>query len=368
MDNELGENQMPDAKIEVTSLLEQSLASKDQNNLKRSIFDLSKLCQTVPQNDFLVRTVAGPLFEAVHLIFDNLSLIVPLTERRRRQVLFAIVARSEHDKEFAEVQRDKGRRLEFLTSLICDPSEVLIARWYGECPNMFTQVLAKIGDEALPGPAYNRLFEICRNSKTIAQTIVSSVACGSLNESMLDVLLQLPRSALAPKVAVRFESKDQFSRFMDAYSQAVGDRSLKIEHMRRLANGEGLHHFLEDLLLSVPFPDPILREDAFEHVQTGHDLTKMSKIFSNCSRTLFDYALNGEYQFYVWRLSGEEPVLFSIVSAGALGWRLAECAHAGNIQLESDRKAKLMKILESNGIRCGLSYGYLLQKFRDNGG
>ena len=356
---------MNDAKFNVVSTLEMFLASKDQSTLKQSIFDLAKLCQTVPQNDFLVRSVAGPLFDAVNRIFADLSIIVPLTERRRRQVLFAIVARLDRDEAFAQAQTDKVRRLEFLTSLVCDPSAMLISRWYGECPKFFMQLLAKIGDRALSRAAYDLLFELSKSNKAIAQTIITSAASGSLNETMLEVLVQLPTNTLAPKVAMRFETKDQFRWFLDAYSQAVGTRSIKVKHMKRLADGEGLYHFLEDLLLGVPFPNPVLIHEAFEHVQNGHELTKISKAFSNCSRTLFDYALKGEYQFYVWRSAGEEPVLFSIVSDGALGWMLSQCSYAGNTQLEPDRKGELVKILESNGIRCGLSYGYLLQKFRD---
>ena len=47
-----------------------------KKSLKSELMELAKLCQIVPQNNYLLEAVAGPLTPAVQLVFGAASLIV----------------------------------------------------------------------------------------------------------------------------------------------------------------------------------------------------------------------------------------------------------------------------------------------------
>ena len=68
--------------------------------LKSELLDLARHCQIVPGNRFLVGAVCGSLEGAATAVFGPLALLLVMTEPRRRQVYFAVLARLEADGAF----------------------------------------------------------------------------------------------------------------------------------------------------------------------------------------------------------------------------------------------------------------------------
>lgn len=355
---------MLDATRDLASYLAAATSVGDAAEQKTAFMNLARVCQITPQNDFLVETVAGPLTQAVRAAFGDLALIVPLTERRRRQVYFAVLARLEETVGIERLTKSADERLSFVQGLISDRSQDLIARWYGACPSGFLALLNRLGETALPPRSYTILAEFAGAGPEMVRALLGQSQHQLISDEFLDTLDRLPRDPLAPAAARAVETSAMFRRFMDAYAVLTGSRHMRIDHVARLARGERPEHLVEGLYLDVPFPPPVITGPDFRHASSGKELVTLAGEFRNCLGGEVDTALRGECQFYCWGPPSHEPVVFSIFNDAPFGWCLQQCAYRGNARVPPAARQQLQVRLNDFGIRDGRPMGRLMRPFR----
>ena len=355
---------MLDAKRDLTSFLVAASSVRDAAEQKAAFMNLARVCQTTPQNDFLVETVAGPLTQAVRAAFGDLALLVPLTERRRRQVYFAVLARIEETVGIERLTKSADERLSFMQGLISDRSQDLIARWYGACPSGLLGLLGRLGETAALPRSYTILAGLAEAGPEMARALLRHSPHHLISDEFLDILDRLPRDPLAPAAARAFETSAMFRRFMDAYEALTGSRHMRIDHLARLGRGERPEHLVEGLYLDVPFPPPVITGPEFRHASFGRELVTLAGEFRNCLRGEVDTALRGECQFYCWAPPSHEPVVFSIFNDAPFGWCLQHCAYQGNSRVPPAVRQQLEGRLNDFGIRDGRPMGRLMRPFR----
>lgn len=355
---------MLDATRDPTPFLVAATSARDAAEQKTAFMNLARVCQTSPQNDFLVQTVAGPLTQAVRAAFGDLALIVPLTERRRRQVYFAVLARLEETVGIERLTKSADERLSFMQGLISDRSQDLIARWYGACPSGFLGLLGRLGETAALPRSYAILAELAEAGPEMARALLGQPQHHPISDEFLDTLDRLPRDPLAPAAARAFESSVMFRRFMDAYEVLTGSRHMRLDHLARLGRGERPEHLLEGLYLDVPFPPSVITGPEIRYASSGKELVILAGEFRNCLRGEVDTALRGECQFYCWEPPFHEPVVFSIFNDAPFGWCLQYCFYRGNSRVPPDVRQQLQDRLSEFGIRDGRPMGRLMRPFR----
>ena len=126
--------------------------------LKSELLDLARHYQVVPGNRFLVGPVCESLEGAATAVFGPLALLLVMTEPRRRQVYFAVLARLEADGAFEAPGLGEAARADLLSRLVLARNADLIAQAYGSCPSGFLRLIGRFGDCARKPEIYTGLF------------------------------------------------------------------------------------------------------------------------------------------------------------------------------------------------------------------
>lgn len=350
----------------ITRLIADAADTTNPAAIKADLLDLAKDCQIAPGSAFLLRTIAGPLEEAVAAVFGPLALILVISEPARRQVWFAVLAALCADDRLADATRDAAARADLLTRLVTARNPDLVTWACGSCPPAYLRLLSRLGDCAQAPDYYTDLFTLLRDSPDLARPILAMTQGQPLDEDVLWLLCDLPRTPDGVQAAGRFARKDDYRRFMRAYRAVAGLQAIRGDHLRRIAGGDSFERLIEGLYLDLPFPPPVIALPGVTHVPDGRSLVRTARAFSNCLHGYVAEALNNERQFYVWRAPGAPAVVFAIDSEAPFGWVLSEAKLAENARLPRDLREDLHRMLDDQGIRTDGSVEKLLRPYRND--
>lgn len=322
-----------------------------KKSLKSDLMELAKLCQIVPQNDYILEAVAGPLAPAIKLVFGAASLIVALTEMSRRQVYFAVVAQLQTTGELDCIEASEEKRRLLIERLILSSSADLITSHYGSCPKGFLRLLTRIGDRARSADIYVDLHKLVADLPGMAQALLTAAHNKPLSNEIIEVLMNMPRSVDAVRLAQQFDHVFDYERFFNLYQILTQNQELSEEHRSRLSNGEKPGHLLEMLYLDLRFPEPAIAAPGLCHIKNGHELVRVAKTFKNCLSGFVAEALKGEHQYYVWSKKDAPAVVACIQNEAPFGWFLSEMKLENNERVPSALKREVKTILEHCGVR-----------------
>jgi hypothetical protein len=332
-------------------LTHSSSSPEAKTSLKSDLMELAKLCQIAPHNDYLLEAVTGPLSPAIKMIFGAASLIVALTEMGRRQVYFAVIAQLQATGQLDELATSEEKRRRLIERFILSSSADLIAAHYGSCPKGFLRVLTRLGDRARPVDLYLDLHKLVANVPGMAQELLSITQKKLLSNDIVEVLMNMPRGAGFVRLAEQFDDVCDYERFINLYQTLTGNQELSEEHRSCLSNGGKPSHLLEALYLDLPFPQPAIAAPGLRHVEDGHELVRVAKIFKNCLSGFVAEALKGEHQYYIWSKKDTPAVVACIQNEAPFGWFLSEMKLAKNERVPGALKRELKSLLEHCGVR-----------------
>lgn len=350
--------------LRLSSLFQPGSTPEARKTLKCELLDLAKVCQVVPQNEFLLRTVANTLTPAVHLVFGAASLILVLTETCRRQVYFAVIAQLQNSGQLDALEGDETKRVALLEKLILASSTDLIAEYYGSCPKGFLRLLARLGDSARGAELYADLFTLVSEVPGLALQLLSVTQGSTLADGMVELLMEMPRSSQAVPLAQSFDSIYEFQRFMEVYRIVLGEPELRADHIGRICAGEKTARILEEAYLEIPFAEPVISALGLRHVQNGTDLVGVSRTFKNCLHAFVAESLKGAHQYYVWTKKGAPAVVLCLQNEAPFGWYLSEAKLAENQHLPRTLRKELHALLEHCGVRTGGSLEAMIRPYR----
>lgn len=336
------------------------------NTLKNEILDLAKYCQVTPSAGILSKTIFGPLEDMAEAVFGRFSLLLVMTEPRRRQIYFAVLARLKAKTDLESLDLDGPARLELLTNLILSRNEYLIEKYYGSCPQGFLRLICQFGESARQPKTYTQLFELLNASHDLAQPISDALQQGRCIDDLIDLMHELPETVLGVRVANQFRDLKYYKDVMKVYCGITRCQSLSEAHMHQIASGESPKNLLEGLYLDLPFPAPVLSGPTITYVPNGRVLVHVAKQFQNCLADFVAEALNGERQFYLWKQEKQSPAVFSIDSEAPFGWYLSDAQLRNNIRLPRGRREVLKNLLECEGVRTGRSVENMMRYYRGN--
>lgn len=333
-------------------------------DLKAEILDLAKRCQVVPKNRFLLEMVCEEMLRPVLAAFGPLAMLLVMTERKRRQVYFAVLARLETDGKFANGRITHAQRAELLTLLVTANDRTLINYAYGCCPSGFVRLIGRLGECGRKPEIYVQLFEILNDNPELDRELMAACQRKNLSDDLITLMRELPRTSLGVRAAAKLGTVSEYEHFIKAYEALTGSRHLADEHIKRMADGEQPSNILTKCYLEHDFPQRVLDHPDFVHIPDGNALLHAARKFSNCLDQYIAEALNNERQFYIWRKPEAPEVVFAIDSEMPFGWRLSESRLIENIRLPRELKLELEALLEAQGIRTGRSvegimHGYL---------
>lgn len=331
--------------------------------LKAEMLDLAKLCQVVPGNGFLLRTVCGQMAEAVTAAFGALGMLLVMTEPGRRQVYFAVLARLETDGAFAEQGLTDADRAELLTQMVTAGNAALIRYAYGACPPGFVRLIGRFGECARKPEMYVTLYELLTANPELAKPLIEACQGRSLSDDLILLMRELPATPLGVRVAARIGALGEYREMMRPYRVVAGAEQLTEAHMKRIADGEAPGTLLKGLYLERPFPAPVLTIPGVTHIPNGHTLVRTACEFGNCLRDYVAEALNNERQFYIWRKPAAPEVVFAINSEAPFGWYLSESRLAENERVPRDLKEELDTLLEGHRVRTERSVERLMGQY-----
>ena len=331
--------------------------------LKTELLELAKLCQVVPGNEFLVRTVCGPMKEAVSAAFGALGMLMVMTEPGRRQVYFAVLARLAVDDAFAKPGLTEAGRAELLTQMVTAGNEALIRYAYGTCPPGFVRLVARFGECARKPSMYVALFEILTANPELAKPLLAACQDRAVSDDLILLMRELPPTPLGVRVAAQIGAVGEYRELMRAYRFVAEAEQLTEAHMQRIADGEGPGTLLKGLYLERAFPAPVLAIPGVSHIPDGATLVRMGREFGNCLGDYVAEALNNERQFYIWRKPGAPEVVFGIDSEAPFGWYLSESRLAENERVPRELHKELDALLEGHGVRTERSVARMMGKY-----
>lgn len=334
--------------------------------LKAELFDLAQHCRVAPENKFLLKMVAQGLKAAVSEAFGPLTLLLLLTEPRRRQVYFAVLAKMQASGAFISGDFNEHGRAQLLTRFVMASNQDLIASAYGDCPAGFLKLVTRFGAYARSADIYLQLHALLQENPGLAQPLLDGCQGEALKDDIIEMMGELPPTKLSVRVVQKFQSKEEFDKFMQPYTLITGSHRLSEAHMRKIANGETAEGLMEKLYRDIPFPEPALSAPDLTHISNGHGLRKAAKKFGNCMDQFLIKALDGRLQFYIWRPEKAPEVVFSIRRDAPFGWHLKEHKLARNEPLPNELDERFMACLDDWGVRTNGSMAAMVESFLPN--
>lgn len=331
--------------------------------LKAEMLDLAKLCQVVPGNRFLLRTLCGQMEEAVSAAFGALGMLLVMAEPGRRQVYFAVLARLETDGAFVEPGLTDAGRAELLTQMVTAGNDALIRYAYGACPPGFVRLIGRFGECARKPEMYVTLHEMLTSSPELAKPLMAACQGRFLSDDLILLMRELPATPLGVRVAARIGAVGEYRELMRPYRVVAGAEQLTEAHMNRIADGEAPAHLLKGLYLELAFPAPVLAIAEVTYIPDGHTLVRTAREFGNCLRDYVAEALNNERQFYIWRKPGAPEVVFAIDSEAPFGWYFSESRLAENERVPRELNEELKALLEGHGVRTQRAVERMMEEY-----
>jgi hypothetical protein len=350
----------------LVNLAKVNTSPEAKKSQKSELFELAKLCQIVPINNYLLDAVAGPLTPAVQLVFGAASLIVALTELTRRQVYFAVIANLQSTGQIDALEASAEKRRKLVERLILASSSDLIAEHFGSCPTGYLRLLARLGDRAREPNLYVDLHKLIKEVPNLAKDLLAVTCRTSLSSNLLAVIMNMPPSSDAARLARKFEDVVEYDRFIEMYRILTGKEELGDQHRARLCAGENPNNLLDSIYLDLPFPTAAISAPGLRYIQSGAELVNVAKTYRNCLSSFVAEALRGEHQYYIWTKKNAPSVVLNIRNEAPFGWFLAETKCADNSRVPSALKQELKALLNHCGVRTERSVENMMRIYRDN--
>jgi len=350
----------------LVNLTKANTSPEENKSLKSELFDLAKLCQIVPNNNYLLDAVAGPLTPAVQLVFGAASLIVALTELSRRQVYFAVIAQLQSTGQIDALKASAEKRRSLVERLILASSSDLIAEHFGSCPKGYLRLLARLGDRAREPDLYLDLYKLVKELPHLAKDLLAVTCKTSLSNNLLAVIMNMPPSGDAARLAQKFDCVEEYDRFIEMYRILTGKEELEGKHRARLCAGENPNHLLDSIYLDLPFPTAAISAPGLRYIKSGAELVSVAKTYRNCLSGFVAEALKGEYQYYIWTKKNAPSVVLNIRNEAPFGWFLAETKCADNSRVPQALKQELKALLSHCGVRTQSSVENMMRPYRDH--
>lgn len=310
------------------------------------VVSLARKCQMVPENDFILRNIAGEMTEVVRGVYQGFDLIYCFTERGRRHIIACVLAKM-------QMPGSEETRLAVLDRLLSKNNEELIIWAYGHCPKGFIPLLRNLDDPLLPAPLYMAAYEFVSKNPELVGAVLGAAATRGIDCEALELLLQLPICASLAKIWAKFPNVRAYERFLDAYRIVTGRKDIASEHLRRLAKGEDPAKLVNDLYMDAPFPPPALRDvPGVTYLANARQVKRASKEFRNCLGSFIEAAFQGQQQFYTFKspTSPDGAVVFSIYSDMPFGYRLSEIKGVKNVEPPEEVVEELKSLLAAVGV------------------
>jgi hypothetical protein len=265
--------------------------------LKSNFLKLAELSQLSLDNDFLLYNIAGPLAEAAKAVFGPLSSLLVLTERHRRQVVFAVLARLIESDVIDVIAGDETTQAALLHHLLTAKDKNLIAECYGACPQGYLSLIRRSGELALAPAFYTNLHDLLTCRPEISDVLVEA---GNnhpiLSLDMLLLMRHMPPTRAGMRAAINFGTLRAYTRFKNTYCVLTKSKDILPAYLDRIAAGESPAHVINALYMSLPFPEPILKAEGFHHIANGKELFAAAKEFANCLDNYLENAMRGTKQ------------------------------------------------------------------------
>lgn len=350
----------------LVNLAKENNSPEEKRFLKSELFELAKLCQIVPTNNYLLDAVAGPLTPAVQLVFGAASLIVALTELSRRQVYFAVIANLQSKGQIDALEASAEKRRNLVERLILASSSDLIVEHFGCCPTGYLRLLARLGDRAREPDLYLDLHKLIKQVPNLAKDLLAVTCKTSLSRNLLAVIMKMPPFVDAARLAQKFDNVAAYDQFIDMYRILTGKEELEDQHRARLCAGENPSHLLDSIYLDLPFPTAAISALGLRYIKSGAELVNVAKTYRNCLSSYVAEALKGEHQYYVWTKKNAPAVVLNIRNEGHFGWFLAETKCADNSRVPPALREELKALLSHCGVRTKSSVENMMRHYRDH--
>lgn len=288
---------------------------------------------------FLVQAVAsGPMLELVTRHMGPYACLVPLTNRKRRQVWFAALAGMPAPR--ADMPRDA-----LLSRLLLKSNRELLESVYGSVPPGFEQALDRLGEQARDPNLYLDLFGILQESNRAS--LIKEFQ--HLRDADVGLIPLLPQMRGASKIAAAFSSADALLRFLSVYTYITGSPPSD-QVWKEISSGSKPYSVLERAYRARPFSHTaVIDHPDFEFINSLQALEAAGLRFQNCLGSKAAYAIQNSHQYYVWR--GWLTPAVVCVQNDAIGWSFAEAKLAKNESLPAKMKIALHQKLNLFGIR-----------------
>ena len=318
--------------------------SASPKHLKAEILDLAKDCQVLPEQKFLLRVTARSMTPLVRRVFGPMAMVFPLTETGRRHVYLAVLAKLDAENRLDAM--DEASRISVLEKLLTLRNADLITGVYGSNPQGFLRLITRLGDVARGKQFYLDLHRLLSEAPELAAPLFAATGGDPLSDTMLEMMMNLPRVPEAVKLANHFSDRGRLETFLQTYQTLTGTDYIDGKHMARISAGENPDRIIEELYLSHPFPEALLpAHPEVTYIANGKALFATAKQYRNCLRSYVPEAMRGDRQYYIWRKPGAAEVVFSIQNDAPFGWFLSEAKHEQNNPLSSEMEEELRLML-----------------------
>lgn len=360
-------------------LFEELLSAAEHGNtlemksheMKAQLFDLAKYCQINLDQTRLISETCGAFQQPICSLFGDLGLLCLLTEPKRRQVYFAVMAAIETDQGFDDIAHNTTARAELLAKFFTASNEALIASAYKSCPNGFIALLGRLGEQARAPATYRRLFDLLNTHDTLAEALIQACQNCVLDDDLIELVSVLPPTWIGVKAGLQFGSLCQYHRFMRPYSVITQSSEISDAHLHQLAGGASPSKLINTLFMNQSFQAPALEAPGLTYIANGRMLKRTAKRFSNCLANYLALALTNRRQFYIWRHDpSNADIVFAISNDQPFGWYLSEAKLPQNASLSVQQRDALKTLLLKHNVRVGGSLRSLMlpfhQQFREN--
>lgn len=323
----------------------------------QDVFETARHIQLETDFTEQVSEIAGWYSRQVLQIFPKQEVVLfLLTASARRHVWFAVLA---HMKEIHDPK-------DLQNHLLTTSSKELIQNAYGSVPPGFLTTLAKLPAKAKGRRFYKQLHQLLTNAPGLAVSLANT----SIDDHIIDLLIQLPPEHQTIKVANAFGTSENYEAFKvicDAF--ASQQPNLLTASLSLIKNNTSLERILVRIYENIPFAEPALPpHDQLTYLQNGRAMRKVAQNWGNCLGQYVEEALHNEIQYYIFTTSAGDEILFAMKNDHPFGWYQNEVKNKNNDAPDLEQQVELDEFLKDLGFGRSDSASYMIKSLLANCG